>query len=558
MNLVGDRVDYSVNLQLSEVWNDPKKLLPYLREWVQNQRWTGTSTTYKDTIIEKDEFILFNSDSYKFIGFLVELITKREDNPAFTYFVPIEMARSVETSQHFPIHLKCQDQILSIRSAESNPQFFQILLEHLTKGHEIQSANSNSIQFKPFSSKLEKNLKIKSNFLLGDGNTTNTLYKITCDDNTQWVCKIYRILSRNPEIKMLKMLYDEGFHQVPQPLGLMNIKIHDSIYSLMLFSEYVEAQGDGGLPFWKNLNTQIAGWKIGRKVQQARLKNYCKSLGQTVANLHYHSSKINDAFFKPEKINQNDIENWKQKIRSLFQDSFNNLKGEFDAAADIRTRLNHLNGYVKLMLKSKAWDLLMDTMKIKIHQDLHLAQMLTTDASGDSSFIILDFEGDPLLSIEEKFQKDPIFRDLASIHSAFHYIKINALREHFKMKYDLGYEDFIATYFKALDSHIEITKMKNNQSQQLISFSKQWEYSCQELFLTSYLNRLKTFKLNFKLDLDDAPGFKDVLRIFRMERFVKELYYESLFRKSNVIIPILGLVELEQGASEARNYSLSN
>ena len=551
MNLVGDRVDFPVNLQLSEIWNDPKKLLPYLREWVQIQRWTGTSTTYKDTIIEKDEFILFNSDSYKFIGFLVELITKREDNPAFTYFVPIEMARSVETSQQFPIRLKCQDQILSIRSAESNPQFFQTLLEHLTKGHKIQSANSNSIQFKPFSSKLEKSLKIKSNFLLGDGNTTNTLYKITCDDNTQWVCKIYRILSRNPETKMLKMLYEEGFHQVPQPLGLMNIKIHDSIFTLMLFSEHVEAQGDGGLPFWKNLNTQIAGWKIGKKIQP--IENYCKTLGQTVADLHYYSSKINDALFKPENINKKDIENWKEKIRSLFQISYDTLQIEFNTNIDIRTRLNHLDTFVKQMIHSKSWDLLNGTMKIKIHQDLHLAQMLTTESSGKITFTILDFEGDPLLSIEEKFQKDPIFRDLASIHSAFHYIKYNALKDQSKMKYNLSNQDFINIYFQTLDSHLENDKKKSNPFQPLISFSKQWEDLCQKLFLTSYLNRLKTYKLNFNLKLDEATGFKDVLRNFRMERFVKELYYETLFRKSNVIIPILGLFELEQGASETRN-----
>ncbi|NVM56298.1 MAG: hypothetical protein HWN66_21555, partial [Candidatus Helarchaeota archaeon] len=306
-------MNYPVTFRSNEIWNEPKRIVPYLLDWVQSQRWTGKSTHHEITITEKDEFLIYTSDLNKIIGFLLELHSSKNQNYRSTYFVPIEIARKVKNFKDFSIILNCQDEKLFLRPAEENKLFFQTLLKDLINNREIQTLNSNKIQFNRLFSKFNSNLNITSTNLLGNGNTTNTLFKIRLSDDSKLIIKIFRIFSRNPEVKMLKMLYQAGFHHVPQPLGSVSVKLDDQLYLLILFSEFIESVGDGGIYFWTNLNQQINSWKPGNTVQPDPLKFYCESLGKIVSDLHYYSSRIDDDFFKPEIISQKDIMNWKRK-----------------------------------------------------------------------------------------------------------------------------------------------------------------------------------------------------------------------------------------------------
>ncbi|MHA1130112.1 MAG: hypothetical protein ACTSQQ_04825, partial [Candidatus Helarchaeota archaeon] len=206
-----------------------------------------------------------------------------------------------------------------------------------------------------------------------------------------------------------------------------------------------------------------------------------------------------------------------------------------------------------------------------IHQDLHLSQMLTIQSNNDIEFILIDFEGDPLLSPFEKFQKDPFFRDLASISTAFHYIKFNALMEYFAKNSNVSKEQFLKIYqctFIRQDhpDYRQCLELLHNQNNiysfplvsenaqfsnahvsKLISFARTWEDKCRNTFLSTYLQQLVRYNLTFNFDLADRSSFNKVLELFRIERFVKEFYYESFFRKNQILIPIFGLFELGQG-----------
>lgn len=58
-----------------------------------------------------------------------------------------------------------------------------------------------------------------------------------------------------------------------------------------------------------------------------------------------------------------------------------------------------------------------DVCLIRIHADYHLGQVLVTD----DDFCIIDFEGEPLLSIPERRRKRPALKDVAGMIRSFHY-----------------------------------------------------------------------------------------------------------------------------------------
>lgn len=54
---------------------------------------------------------------------------------------------------------------------------------------------------------------------------------------------------------------------------------------------------------------------------------------------------------------------------------------------------------------------------IRIHADYHLGQVLVTE----DDFYIIDFEGEPLLSIPERRRRRPALKDVAGMVRSFHY-----------------------------------------------------------------------------------------------------------------------------------------
>ncbi|HUX98084.1 MAG TPA: hypothetical protein VMV49_00900 [Candidatus Deferrimicrobium sp.] len=536
--------EYKVDFNTNKVWTEPNVIIPYLKEWIQNQRWSGISAVSEYKLDTKNGFLLFSSDSNLIYGYLLRIYTEGNPNSESIYFIPIEIARHKSNNENFSIKLKCMDTELFIRGAELSSLFFETIFNIFLQNSKIQLFNSNKIQFQLFHPFFTKDMKIQQIKLLGGGNTTNTVVKLTLSNKSELVIKIFRMVSKNPEIKMLKSLYSNGFHQIPQPFGCIDLNIEKINYPLIFIYKYIEASGDGGLHFWNDLIDQLHSYVVDTKVRIEPLNLYCTRLGETIFNFHYHSSIINDDFFKPEPISSANIINWREKIKQLFQIVELNIRQEYTNDFQILNCLNSLKIYIADFLKDKSWNKLDGLMKIKIHQDLHLSQILTIQSLGKSQYIIIDFEGDPLLSPDAKFQKDPIFRDLAAICSAFHYIKFNALQQYLETNLQMDRQEltnnYIALLFASKNDKLKI----DPQFIQRREFVTMWATYCIQSFNNAYIHQMKNKNIHFNLEPLNPTVFLEILHLFRKERLIKELYYESLFRKSQIIVPLIGLFEL--------------
>jgi len=150
-------------------------------------------------------------------------------------------------------------------------------------------------------------------------------------------------------------------------------------------------------------------------------------------------------------------------------------------------------------------------VKTRFHGDLHLGQVL---ASQDD-FVIVDFEGEPGRSLEERRAKSCVLRDVAGMLRSFSY----------------------AAYAAAVQP--EPGAATTAAAEQSLA---QWEAGAIHHFLEGYFNATA--------DVASVPSeresFNALLDLFLLEKALYELRYEIANRPDWVGIPLRGLLELAE------------
>lgn len=150
----------------------------------------------------------------------------------------------------------------------------------------------------------------------------------------------------------------------------------------------------------------------------------------------------------------------------------------------------------------------METALTRIHGDYHLGQVLVTD----DDFYIIDFEGEPLLSIPERRRKRPPFKDVAGMVRSFHYAAQGQL---------LLNNDYTA-----------------EERRQLVNWGELWFRHLRHAFLVSYLETAGSAAF---VPADPAER-EDLLDFFVLEKAVYEVAYELNSRPDWLSIPLRGVL----------------
>ncbi len=149
-------------------------------------------------------------------------------------------------------------------------------------------------------------------------------------------------------------------------------------------------------------------------------------------------------------------------------------------------------------------------MRTRIHGDYHLGQVLRTK----SDFVILDFEGEPARSLEERRAKQSPLKDVAGMLRSFSYAAFASLNRY--------------------------TTRRPQDAEKLEPWARLWEQSVTGEFLKAYREAVGQSPV-----VPDRPtAFRSLLEAYILDKAFYELVYELNNRPGWVRIPLHGILAL--------------
>jgi maltose alpha-D-glucosyltransferase/alpha-amylase len=255
--------------------------------------------------------------------------------------------------------------------------------------------------------------------------------------------------------------------------------------------------------------------------EEAAYARRMEQVGRRVAELQLALASRDDvADFAPEPITAADVRGWIDRVLQRANRSLDEL-------ARRRSGLNESDGQLvdellakRSMLPNRLRKLLpasVEAMKIRHHGDFHLGQMLIV--KDDVS--IIDFEGEPRRSIEDRRRKAPAARDVAGLIRSIDYSATAALERALKSA-----PDEQGKIARALDG---------------------WRERSVAAFLAAYRQSLGDTRL-WPRSLDGADRLLD---FFLLEKAFYEIEYELAHRPDWLRVPLAGTWRI-LARSEAR------
>ena len=335
----------------------------------------------------------------------------------------------------------------------------------------------------------------------------------------RYVVKLFRRIEPgiNPEIELGRYLTETvHFPNTPALLGTAELEENGSRAAVAVVHRFVENQGDAWAVTNAYLDRFVEEQRLltaeaaGHSDEQAAYLHRIEHVGQRVAELQLALAGREDVVdFAPEPISTADIRRWTESLRERAVHTLDHLARRRSDLADTDRQLAEKVLSTRESLASLLHELLPDTLdavKIRHHGDFHLGQMLIAK---DDVFII-DFEGEPRRSIEDRRQKAPAARDVAGLIRSIDYSAIGALERALKSAPDD--EDKIA---RALEG---------------------WRASAVAAFLAGYRRSLT----NLRLWPRSTQAADRLLDFFLLEKAFYEIEYELAHRPDWLRVPLAG------------------
>lgn len=227
-------------------------------------------------------------------------------------------------------------------------------------------------------------------------------------------------------------------------------------------------------------------------------------IGLLTASMHNLLSRpTDDISFQPEPITEQDVASWKNEFLTLVNDTMKILSevqdGKYiDGPGEVLGEQDVIAEAAELLEKLSTDGL----MKIRIHGDYHLGQLLKTG----SSYMVIDFEGEPARTPEYRRSKNCPVKDLGG------------------MLRSLDYAAVLASIDKKRDN--DIPELKKAAEKRLID--QYWNnHDRRRGYLPSERNE-----------------FESILKFFILEKAIYEVKYEALYRPEWLWIPARAVTDV--------------
>ncbi|MEO0628421.1 MAG: phosphotransferase, partial [Bacteroidota bacterium] len=236
-------------------------------------------------------------------------------------------------------------------------------------------------------------------------------------------------------------------------------------------------------------------------------------LAKRTGEMHLALASANES--RPELVPEALTSEYRHEIgqaaESLFDRQITQLKDQLEMLKPEQQALaQEVIGQESIIRQrlSKLADRDLEAKIIRIHGDYHLGQVLYDE----SDYCIIDFEGEPLLSIPERRRKRPAYKDVAGMIRSLHYAVSGQLLLNF-------------SYRPA-------------QVQELKPWGNWWFRCLRTTFLHTYNNTVEQAGL-LPTSAEDRELLLD---LFILEKAVYEVAYELNCRLHWLDIPLQGLL----------------
>jgi maltose alpha-D-glucosyltransferase/alpha-amylase len=321
----------------------------------------------------------------------------------------------------------------------------------------------------------------------------------------------------NTELEMGRFLVEVSpFANVIPVYGALELETADgNVRTLALLQGYVKNQGDAWANTVEYLQRYLAQCQVApadpdeaHAVELVLLR----VLGKRTGELHCALSRTTgDAAFDPEPIRARELEGWGAQLRRDVVQGLARLARRVD---DLPERVQEdardlAAGQARLVERiGELMPAAGGLIKTRHHGDYHLGQVLVTE----NDVVIIDFEGEPARTPDERRCKASPLRDVAGMLRSLGYAAQVALRD--------------------------ITAETPDEIATLEPFAQTWELLARQAFLDGYQEAVAGSPAH-PADPAVAAALTD---LYGLEKALYELRYELDNRPDWVGIPIKGLL----------------
>ena len=323
------------------------------------------------------------------------------------------------------------------------------------------------------------------------------------------IVKFFRRLQPglNPDEEVLRALATVGFERVPRYVGSVSWRSGDgATHAVALAQGFVPNIGDGWTWMLQRLNAVAAG-TTDPQVDQFSPE---RLLGRRTGDLHVALGAIQEPEFTPEMADGAGIDENLQRTRAAIEETILLLQERTSQLPDyLITRMpDAISGLLALAERINGYQDEVNTLRIRVHGDYHLGQTLRTP---NDDWAIIDFEGEPARSLEERRRRASALKDVAGMLRSFAYARGAAERV----------------------AEIAATPAANDRLQN-------WEVGARRAFLKGYRQGLAS-TTNRYVPEDDA-AFGRALAAWELDKALYEVAYEARNRPNWLELPLRSLL----------------
>jgi maltose alpha-D-glucosyltransferase/alpha-amylase len=402
----------------------------------------------------------------------------------------------------------------TLLDATADPSFISLLLENLRAARTTE-ADHRRIEFAPTARFPKDGPLAIQDVRAVDTEQSNTTVLV----GTDYVVKLFRRLEPglNPEIEVGHFLTEAvAFSHAPPLLGTVELEENGTRSAVAVVHGFVQNQGDAWTVTNAYLDRFVEEQRLltaeaaGHSDEQTAYLQRMDLIGRRVAELQRALASRDDIVaFAPEPIAADDVRSWTEGILQRAGRALGDLaRRRSELAENDRQLVDALLSF-RDSLPARLRELLpetVDAMKIRHHGDFHLGQMLIV--KDDVS--IIDFEGEPRRSIEDRRRKAPAARDVAGLIRSIDYSATAALERALK---------------SAPDEHGKLARALED-----------WREHSVAAFISAYRSSLG----DTRLWPQSSEVADRLLDFFLLEKAFYEIEYELAHRPDWLRVPLAG------------------